>query len=137
MPSVDSNAVAICSVISACCTASFALVSAIWTAHINRKAILKLKSTELFFTAKSAAFTEFLQFTSSFPLAPESADFKDLQRYSTAALLYASASAQKSIALYGKLLAQGACTPAQGAALGRTRSECILVLQHDLKQYEF
>ena len=133
----DSNTLAFFSALSAGATAIIAAVAPIVSAAISRKATLKHKSIELFFTAKSAAFTEFLQFASSFPLAPESADFKDLQRYSTAALLYASASAQKSIALYGKLLAQGAHTPAQGAVLGQTRSECILALQHDLKQYEF
>ena len=133
----DSNTLAFFSALSAGATAIVSAVAPIVAAAISRKATLKHKSIELFFTAKSAAFTEFLQFTSSFPLAPKSADFKDLQRYSTAALLYASASAQKSIALYGKLLAQGAHTPAQGAVLGQTRSECILALQHDLKQYEF
>lgn len=94
-------------VIAALIAAIAAIVSPVITALITQRGSYRLKTVELFFSAKASAYKEVVCIASSFPEDPSDQDVTKLQDVISCAILFSSDDTANKLAAFGKTVLDG------------------------------
>lgn len=128
---------AVISIISVSITAIACVLAPLVSALISQRGTMKLKSFELFFQEKTAAYKEFLHACDHFLQSPSSPEeISALLEASSNALLFSSLDTQSAISAYGQLVRESVfpnCSSAKTMELSRARITTILAMQSELK----
>lgn len=128
---------AIISIISVSITAVACVLAPVISASISQRGVMKLKSFELFFCEKTAAYKEFFHACDHYLQSPHSLEErKALLDASSNALLFSSLDTQAAISAYGQLVLESIypnCSSTKTMELAQARTAVILALQSELK----
>lgn len=113
-------------------TAFSAIIAPVLTARINARSAYRLKTTELFFRAKSEAYKDFLSYASNFPPVPSPTEIQKLQEYTSQAILFSSPHVQNHISEYSQCLLNREYSQAWVNMVSNLYKKAIIAMQDDL-----